>query len=66
MLCYRVQAPQAPKAAALMVLLSRKQPSGLALNVSTNVPQRAHKNGIFKNWGNSAAHAQIDIKWETE
>jgi len=31
-----------------MALLSRKKPSGLALNVSTNVPQRACKNGILK------------------
>lgn len=57
-----MQAPQAQKVAALMAFLSRKKPSGVALNVSTNVPQRARKNGIFNNsGGNSATHAQLTL-----
>lgn len=48
-----------------MAFLSQKKPSGTVLNVTTNVPQRACKNGILKNsGGNSATHAQLDIKWK--
>lgn len=60
-----MKAPQAPKVRALIAFLSRKTPSGIALNVSKNVPQKTFKNGIFKNsGGNSATHAQLDIKWK--